>query len=161
MGRLSLAALALCGAWTISSTGAAQEDWPEEEAWPELEPQAQQPATPAQGAPGQQPATPAQGTPGQQPYPASYGQPAAAQTPAEPPPPSLLETSTHLFDLMAVFGFPVATETAERQAVAAAVEMRQAVHDVRDELGLDAGFDVKIGANTGPILAVPGDVVAN
>ncbi len=58
--------------------------------------------------------------------------------------------------LMAVFGFPVASPHPEAAAVAAAHDMLQAVEDTRQELGLDPGFALKVGINTGSILA--GDV---
>jgi class 3 adenylate cyclase len=55
--------------------------------------------------------------------------------------------------LMAVFGFPVASARAEEETVAAAEEMLRAVDDTRRELDLGEGFAVRIGANTGEILA--------
>jgi len=55
--------------------------------------------------------------------------------------------------LMAVFGFPVASARAEEEAVAAAEEMLRAVEDTRRELDLGDAFSVRIGANTGEILA--------
>lgn len=58
--------------------------------------------------------------------------------------------------LMGVFGFPLESEQAERDAVSAALDMRQMVQHTRDELELGDDFDVRIGINTGPILA--GDV---
>lgn len=63
--------------------------------------------------------------------------------------------------LMAVFGFPVASDLAEQRAVSAAWAMREAVHDLRVELALGDGFDIRIGINSGPILAgdVGGDVI--
>ena len=55
--------------------------------------------------------------------------------------------------LMALFGFPVAAEDATLHAVAAADEMRSVVDGVREELGLAAEFDLRVGINAGPILA--------
>ena len=51
--------------------------------------------------------------------------------------------------VMAVFGIPVATEDDALRAVRAAVELRDAVHDL--------GLEARIGVNTGEVVAVEGD----
>jgi class 3 adenylate cyclase len=58
--------------------------------------------------------------------------------------------------LMAVFGFPVASENAPRSALAAALEMRAIIADADRDLGLPIPLRVRIGVNTGEIFA--GDV---
>ncbi len=58
--------------------------------------------------------------------------------------------------LMAVFGHPVPSARHQRSAVDAALEMRRRVADYRRELALDGTFDVRIGLNSGSLIA--GDV---
>jgi class 3 adenylate cyclase/tetratricopeptide (TPR) repeat protein len=58
--------------------------------------------------------------------------------------------------IMAVFGYPVPLEQAARAAVHAAVEMRQCVRDYNRELRLELPLDVRIGVNTGHMVA--GDI---
>lgn len=55
--------------------------------------------------------------------------------------------------LMALFGFPVASEDAALHAVAAADEMRATVRALRRELELGPEFGLRVGVNAGPILA--------
>ena len=57
---------------------------------------------------------------------------------------------------MAVFGHPVPSARHQRSAVDAALEMRRRVSDYRRELALDGTFDVRIGLNSGSLIA--GDV---
>lgn len=58
--------------------------------------------------------------------------------------------------IMAVFGYPVPLDEAEVAAAQACVEMRQCVHDYNRELGLSIPLDVRIGINTGSMVA--GDI---
>jgi adenylate cyclase len=55
--------------------------------------------------------------------------------------------------IMAVFGYPVPLDNAARAAATAAIEMRRCVHDYSRQLGLDSPLDVRIGVNTGELVA--------
>jgi class 3 adenylate cyclase/tetratricopeptide (TPR) repeat protein len=55
--------------------------------------------------------------------------------------------------IMAVFGLTPGDRTACRQAVAAAMELRDAVHRYNDEARNPAKLDVHIGVNSGPVVA--------
>jgi len=58
--------------------------------------------------------------------------------------------------LMVVFGFPIAVEEAEANALAAALEMRELVWEIRDELAAEMPLDIQVGLNSG--LVASGDV---
>ncbi len=55
--------------------------------------------------------------------------------------------------IMALFGVPTALEDAPKQAVNAAIEMRNRLHRWREERHLPVPIDVHIGINTGLVLA--------
>jgi class 3 adenylate cyclase/tetratricopeptide (TPR) repeat protein len=58
--------------------------------------------------------------------------------------------------LMAVFGYPVPLEHPASAAAAAALEMRQRVHDFNREAGLAVSFGIRMGINAGEL--VGGDI---
>src|SRR5262249_49537018 len=62
--------------------------------------------------------------------------------------------------IMALFGVPTAIENAPKQAVNAAIEMRNALMRLNDEEPLPVRLDIHIGVNTGLVVAgqVGGDV---
>ena len=59
-------------------------------------------------------------------------------------------------NVMAIFGAPVAHEDDAERAVRAGLGMQQAMEDVNDDLPEGVDFDLRVGVNTGEVLA--GDV---
>ena len=55
--------------------------------------------------------------------------------------------------LMAVFGAPMEKEDDAERAIQAARQMREELREMRDETGVDTQFDIRIGVNTGRVVA--------
>ncbi|MGD8226827.1 MAG: adenylate/guanylate cyclase domain-containing protein [Desulfobacteraceae bacterium] len=55
--------------------------------------------------------------------------------------------------LMAVFGAPMEKEDDAERAIQAARQMREELKKMRDQTGVDAQFDIRIGINTGRVVA--------
>ncbi|MBW1731173.1 MAG: FHA domain-containing protein [Deltaproteobacteria bacterium] len=55
--------------------------------------------------------------------------------------------------LMAVFGAPMQKEDDAKRAIVAALEMREALKDIMKELEEEKRFDIRIGINTGKVVA--------